>query len=351
MPTMQQAVWGRSWFRARPALYLVVLGAALIGAILASFWIGRYPAPPHVVLAVLASKLVHIDPFWNTSMEAVIFKIRLPRIVAAVEVGAALAVSGAAYQGMFRNPLVSPDILGVGAGAGFGAALGIWFGWSAISIQASAFGFGLAAVGAAYLVAAWRKQGDNGMLVIILAGIVVSSIFTSLISLLKFAADPTNVLPAITFWLMGSLASVNAGDVYFAGLTISAGLLVLFLLRWKLNVLSFGEEEAQAMGVNVPLVRLAVIACATLVTASAVAISGIIGLVGLVAPYLARTLVGPNHAIMLPASMLVGGLYLLAVDDLARSLLAVELPLGVLTSLIGAPFFLYLLLNTRKAWG
>ena len=273
-------------------LSLLALAVLLAGVFFASILIGRYPTPPHAALAVIASKLLPIDPFWRPELEAVILKIRLPRILGAVEIGAALAASGAAYQGMFRNPLVSPDILGVSAGAGFGAALGILLGWPAMTIQAAAFGFGLLAVAAAYLIASWCGKGEDGMLVIVLAGVVTGSIFTSLISLLKFAADPTNVLPAITFWLMGSLASLSARDLSLAALPICAGLLILFLIRWKLNVLSFGEEEARALGVNVHQTRLAVIASATLITAAGVAIAGIIGLVGLVVPYLARLLLG-----------------------------------------------------------
>jgi iron complex transport system permease protein len=336
--------------RSKITLTLLALAAVLACAILASFLAGRYPVPPDVALAVMASKLMHIDPFWKPELETVILKIRLPRIVAAAGIGAALSASGAAYQGMFRNPLVSPDILGVSAGAGFGAALGILLGWPAATIQAAAFGFGLLAVAAAYLAASWSSGGGDNTLAIVLAGVVTGSVFTSLISLLKFAADPTNVLPAITFWLMGSLASISARDLYFAAAPACAGMLVLFLYRWKLNVLSLGEEEAQALGVNVRRTRLIVIASATLVTAAGVAIAGIIGLVGLVVPYLARLLVGPNHAFVLPASMLLGATYLIAADDLARSLLVAELPLGILTSLTGAPFFLYLLVNTRKAW-
>ncbi len=344
-------LWAKTSWSNRSWANLLALSALLACASFASCLIGRYPAPPKLVLSILVSKLVYVEPFWSGEVETVMLKIRLPRILAAIEVGAALAASGAAYQGMFRNPLVSPDILGVSAGAGFGAALGILLGWPAFWVQAGAFGFGLLAVGATCLFAAWRGREDGGALVTILAGIIVGSVFSSLISLLKFVADPTNVLPAITFWLMGDLASVAARDVYLAGLPIFAGLLALFLLRWKLNVLSFGDEEAQALGVNVQRLRLSIIASATLITASSVAISGIVGLVGLVAPFLARRLVGPNHAMMLPASMLLGALYLLVVDDLARSLSAVETPLGILTSLIGAPFFIYLLLDARKSWG
>lgn len=333
-----------------PRLCLLALASSLACAVFASFLIGRYPAPPQVALAIMASKFVHIDPFWGTQLEAVILKIRLPRIAAAIEIGAALAASGAAYQGMFRNPLVSPDILGVSAGAGFGAALGILLGWPGALIQVAAFGFGLLAVAAAYLFASWRDQGEDNMLAIVLAGVITGSIFTSLISLLKFTADPANVLPAITFWLMGSLASISTRDITFAAAPIGAGMLMLFMLRWKLNVLSLGEEEAKTLGVSVGRTRLVIIASATLVTAAGVAIGGVIGLVGLVVPYLARLLVGPNHAFVMPASMLLGALYLLIADDLARTLLSAEMPLGIITSLTGAPFFLYLLLNAKKAW-
>lgn len=332
-------------------LGLGLMAAGLAGCVLASFLIGRYPVPPGTAVAILLSKLVAGLPHdWMPQMETVLLKIRLPRIVAALEVGAALAASGAAYQGMFRNPMVSPDILGVTAGAGFGAALAILLSMNALAVQAAAFVFGLVAVAATSLIGLWRGRRGEATLVMILAGVIVGTVFTSFISLVKFTADPNNALPAITFWLMGGLASVKPSDVYGAALPIAIGLAGLLLLRWKLNVLSFGDEEAMTMGVHVGRVRLLVIGCATLATASAVAISGVIGLVGLVVPYLGRLLVGPDHRVLLPACILLGALYLLVVDDLARSLLAAEVPLGILTSLIGAPVFLVLLLKSRRAW-
>lgn len=329
---------------------LIGLGLALAACFLASFMIGRYPVPPLTVLAILASKLVPLHPFWAPEMATVMLKIRLPRILAAMEVGAALATSGAAYQGMFRNPMVSPDILGVTAGAGLGAALAILWSFDTLGIQAMAFAFALAAVAATCLIGLWRGRRGEADLVMILAGVIVGTVFASLISLIKFVADPNNTLPAITFWLMGSLAAVRADEVAVAALPIGAGLGGLMLLRWHLNVLSFGDEEARALGLNVRTIRLLVIGCATLVTASAVAIGGVVGLVGLVAPYLGRLLVGPDHRVLLPACVLLGAVYLLAVDDLARSLLPAETPLGILTSLIGAPVFLVLLLRSRRAW-
>lgn len=281
-------------------------------------------------------------------METVVFRIRLPRILAAMLVGAALSASGAAYQGMFKNPMVSPGILGVSAGASLGAALAILLSCGIVGIQFGAFAGGMLAVALTYFVSAWLGKRGDTTLVLILTGIIVGMLFTSFLSLIKYAADPYTKLPAITYWLMGSLASVNGRDVSAALWPVGLGLFLLLLLRWNLNVMSFGDEEAKALGVNTARLRLLVIVCATLMTASAVAISGVIGLVGLVVPHLARLLVGPDYERLLPAATLLGSLFLLVVDNLARTLYAVEIPLGILTSFIGAPFFLYLLINTRK---
>lgn len=329
-----------------PRLGIGLLLIGLTGCLAVSLMVGRYPVPPLTALEILFGH----KPQWPPEMTTVLLKIRLPRILAALEVGAALAASGSAYQGMFRNPLVSPDILGVSAGAGFGAALAIWLSWNAFVVQASAFLFGLLAVGLTSLIGLWRGGRDDSTLVMILAGVIIGTMFSAFISLIKFSADPNNTLPAITFWLMGSLASVSMSDVTLAGVPILAGLSGLLLLRWRLNLLCFGDEEATSLGVNVPLVRLLVIVCATLATASAVAISGIIGLVGLVAPYLTRLLVGPDHRVMIPCTILLGSGYLLLVDDLARSLLPSEVPLGILTSLLGAPVFLILLVKAQRSW-
>ncbi len=335
------------------------MALGLVGSVLVSFLIGRYPVPPLSALAILLSKVTSLSGDWAPEMEIVLLKIRLPRIIAAFEVGAALSASGAAYQGMFRNPLVSPDILGVTAGAGFGAALAILWSLDALAVQGAAFAFGLIAVAATSLIGLWRGRGGDTTLVMILAGVIVGMVFTSFISLVKFTADPNNSLPAITFWLMGSLAAVKTSEVYGAALPITIGLTGLILLRWKLNVLSFGDEEAKTMGIHVGRVRLLVIGCATLASASAVAIGGVIGLVGLVVPYLGRLLVGPDiwaacwwgrsiGSCCPPAS--AGRVLSAVVDDLARSLLSSEIPLGILTSLIGAPVFLGMLLKSRRAW-
>jgi iron complex transport system permease protein len=321
-----------------------------MAVILVSLLIGRYPIAPQTVLAILATKVVPFAAWWPPAEEAVVIQIRLPRILAALMVGAALSASGAAYQGVFRTPMVSPDILGVAAGCGFGAGLAILFGLGPVGIQTSSFTFGLLAVTVTSLIAVWRgKRGDTA-LTMVLIGIFVGAVFSALLSLLKFLADPANTLPAITFWLMGSLASITTRDLQAAALPIVAGLGLVWALRWRLDVLTFGDEEARALGVDVRRTRFVLVVAATLMTAAAVAISGIIALVGLIVPHIARLMVGPSHKILLPVSTMLGAAFLLLVDDLARSLSA-ELPLGVLTSLIGAPGFLYLLSSSNsRGW-
>jgi iron complex transport system permease protein len=330
------------------------LGAAalLFAAVALSLALGRYPLGPATVLAIVTAKLAPtFTPWWPPVAESIVFDVRLPRIGAALLIGGALSASGAAYQGVFRNPLASPDILGVAAGASLGAGLGILLNWPIVAIQLSAFGFGLAAAGATALAGIWRGGDGDGALTMILAGIFIGALFSALLSLLKFAADPANVLPAITFWLMGSLANITPSELAFAAPPILLGFALVWLLRWRLDVLTFGDEEAQALGVNAPRLRLIVVAGATLMTAACVAIAGIIGLVGLIAPHLARPFCGPSHRRLIPFSACLGGVFLLLVDDLARVFSSAELPIGVLTSLIGAPIFLYLLSSiARKGW-
>ncbi|NMB35363.1 MAG: iron ABC transporter permease [Firmicutes bacterium] len=325
--------------------FLVLL---LVGMCLFSIGIGRYPVHPGEVIRIILSRVIPIEKTWIDTLETVVFNVRIPRIIAAVLVGAALSAAGAVFQGMFKNPLVSPDILGASAGAGFGASLAIYLSLSVIGTQALAFCLGLFAVLSAYLVGS-RVRHDP-LLALVLAGILVSSIFTAATSLLKYVADPYDKLPAITFWLMGGLSSMQMHDVKLALIPILLGAVPLYLVRWKINVLAMGEEEAQALGLNTGRLKILVVFCATLMTAASVSISGIIGWVGLLVPHIARMLVGPNYRVLLPTSFLIGGIFLLLVDNLARNIAAIEVPLGILTALVGAPFFIYLISRRRGGW-
>lgn len=249
---------------------------------------------------------------------------------------------------MFRNPLVSPDILGASAGACFGAALAIFYSLNYAGIQILSFIFGLLAVSITYAVSS--RISHESTLTLVLSGILIGTLFTSGTSLLKYMADPFDKLPAITYWLMGSLSSISSEDVLAVILPMLVGGFILYLVRWRLNVLSLGEEEASALGLDTRKLKMIVILCATMMTSAAVSISGMIGWVGLIVPHLARMIVGPNYKALLPASIIIGGTYLLLVDDLARVMASVEIPLGILTSIIGAPFFIYLLMRSRRGW-
>jgi iron complex transport system permease protein len=325
-----------------------VLLALPIMIFILSFTIGRYPISPGELFSVMAAKFLPLEQTWPATLDTVVFQVRLPRILAAVLVGAALATSGAAYQGMFINPLVSPDILGASAGACFGAALAIFCSLNYAGIQILSFVFGLVAVLITYAVSSRIRHEST--LTLVLSGILIGTLFTSGTSLLKYMADPFDKLPAITYWLMGSLSSISSEDVLAVILPMLAGGFVLYLVRWRLNVLSLGEEEASALGLDTRKLKMIVILCATMMTSAAVSISGMIGWVGLIVPHLARMIVGPNYKVLLPASIIIGGTYLLLVDDLARVMASVEIPLGILTSIIGAPFFIYLLMHSRRGW-
>lgn len=281
-------------------------------------------------------------------MDTVVMNIRLPRILAAMMVGASLALAGVSFQGLFRNPLVSPDILGVSSGAGFGAALAILMNGNNALIQLSAFCFALLSVGISYAVS--RMVRGNATLSLILAGMAIASLFSAFLSLMKYVADPIDQLPAITYWLMGSLASVGSKGLAFAAGPILLGMTILILIRWRFNVLAMGEEEAAALGVNTGRLRLIIIVCCTMITASAVCISGTIGWVGLVIPHIGRMLVGPNHKQLLPVSLVLGATYLLFIDNIARLVASVEIPIGILTAIVGAPFFIYLLNRSHRGW-
>lgn len=325
------------------------LAVALLLTILIAFLAGRYPLNIGEFFIVIFSKITGSAHGLDENFDAIIFNIRLPRILAAIIVGAALSVAGAAYQGIFKNPLVSPDILGASAGAGFGATLAIILSLNSLGVQLFAFAFGLLAVFITYIIGA-RFVRSNISLILILAGILVGTLFSSFISLFKYIADPYEKLPAITFWLMGGLTRIEMSDIYIVLIPLIIGLVPLFLLRWRLNVMAFGDEEAQSLGVNTKSLRLLTIISATLVTAAVVSISGIIGWVGLLVPHLARFLVGPNYRLLIPASLLIGSIYLLLVDTLARAILPIEIPLGIFTAIIGAPLFIYLLAYARRGW-
>jgi iron complex transport system permease protein len=327
----------------------VVAGGALVVLVAVAFSVGRFPVTPAELLAALWSKLTGTPHGLPASVDTVVFNVRGPRIVAAILVGAALAAAGAAYQGLFRNPLVSPDILGVSTGAALGAVVGIYLSLGVVAIQTLAFVVGLGAVAVVYTVGAALRRHDP-VLVLVLAGIVIGTLLGSCVSLLKYLADPYNQLPAITFWLLGSLASVTLGDVRAVAPSVVLGLVPLVLLRWRMNIMTLGEDEARALGVDTRRLRLAVVAAATLMTAGVVSISGVVGWIGLLVPHLARFLVGPDFRRLLPASILLGSGYLLAVDTLARTIARIEIPLGVLTAFIGAPFFIWVLAAARRGW-
>ena len=329
---------------ARTGLPLIALGLALAAIAGWSLMLGRYDVPLSTWWRVLFA------PEGTGVAGIVLLQVRLPRILAGMLIGAGLSTSGAAYQGLFRNPMVSPDILGASAGAGFGAAAGILLGFGILGIQCLSFAFGLAAVLLTCAAAARLKRAGDPILTLVLVGILVGSIFTALVSLTKYVADPYSKLPAITFWLMGSLAAIHVRDVEFAVGPMLLGLAPLILLRWNLNVLAFGEEEARALGADTGKLRWIIILCATLLTASAVSVAGMVGWIGLVIPHLARMIVGPDYRVLLPASLLLGSAYMLLADDLARSVYATEIPLGIVTSLVGAPFFLYLLMRSQRGW-
>lgn len=325
----------------RYARRFAVLGAVFLAVLLGSLLVGRYTLSPGQLVHMLWTRISGGAADWPISDDKVVFAVRLPRVAAAALVGAALAVSGAAYQGMFRNPMVSPDILGASTGAGFGAAVAILLGAGYFGISAAAFCCGLLAVAAAWLVS--RLSKADQAVALILAGMMISSLFSAGTSFVKLVADTQQQLPAITYWLMGSLSSIKDKDVVFLAIPVALGMIPLFFLRWRMNLLTVGEEEAQSMGVNTRRLRGTVIVCATLLTSASVAVSGMIGWVGLVIPHFCRMLFGYDYRRLIPAGALFGAAFLLAVDDIARLVTTGELPLGILTAFVGAPLFLYLI--------
>ena len=325
---------------------IIVLSVALVAAVIASLLLGRYPIAPHEAFGMLFAQVLPIDQFWTDQQATMFFNVRLPRILLALLVGCCLAAAGAAFQGTFQNPLVSPDILGASQGAAFGAAVAILLGLGATGVSVTAFVMALVTV-ILVLIISSRARG-NRILVVVLAGVMVSSLFQAGVSYTKLVADPSDELADITYWLMGSFTGATTSDVVSVVGIMVVGLAILFALRWRINILTMGDDEASTMGFNARRIRLAVILGATLITAASVAVSGIIGWVGLVIPHLCRMIVGCDYRTLLPASMLMGASFLLIVDNISRLATTAEIPIGILTAFVGAPFFLYLITRKKK---
>jgi iron complex transport system permease protein len=321
----------------------VLSAGSLVLLVAVAFAVGRYPISLSQVISALAGQAD------DATVNTVVLQVRGPRVLSALLVGAALGAAGTAYQGMFRNPLVSPDILGVSTGAALGAVLGIFLSQNIFFVQLLSFTGGLMAVGLVYGVGS-RLRGHDPLLALVLTGVVIGTLLGSAIALLKYLADPYNQLPAITFWLLGSLAAIAPKDLAVAAPLALLGLVPMLLLRWRMNLLALPDDEARALGVDTRRLRTLVVACATLMTASVVSIGGIIGWVGLLIPHAARLLVGPDFGRLLPLAMLMGAGFMLAVDTLCRTIATIEVPPGVLTALIGTPFFLWLFALARRSW-
>lgn len=317
------------------------LPAILIASALVSLSVGRYPIPVEHVAGIITARLIALTPFWTQTEARVVLLIRVPRVLMAMIAGAGLGLSGASLQGVFRNPLVGPQIIGVFSSAGFGGALGILLFDNAWLTVALAFVFGLGGMLVVYWIS--RVEGRSPVLTLVLAGVVTSAFFTALISLIKFVADPYDELPAIVFWLMGSFAAATLDRLVLLAVVVGGAGALLYMLRWRINILSLGDQEAQALGVQVEPTRWIILIGVTAISAAIVSVGGIIGWVGLVVPHMARMLVGPDHKVLLPAAAMLGATYLLLVDDIARTATAAEIPLGVLTAIVGAPIFGYLL--------
>lgn len=325
----------------------VVALALLIVIAVGAMAVGRAMLSPSTVVDALW-QLVTGDGDTPLVARNIVLNVRLPRVVAAAMIGGALAISGTAYQGLFRNPMVSPDILGASTGASFGAALALLLSLGNMPVRAAAFAGGLAAVFITYAAARYIGRESSQVLLLVLCGMIVSALFQAFVSAIKYTADPDSKLPEITYWLMGSIAKVTWSDLRVFAIPFVLGVVPLLALRWRFNILAFGDEEAESLGVNAAALRLVSIVCATLLTASCVAISGVIGWVGLIMPHVVRFIAGPDNRIVVPLSVILGGAFLIAVDTACRSLMPSEIPLGILTSIIGAPLFFLILLRTQQ---
>lgn len=326
-------------------IWITVLAVLLI-TFFVSLFVGRYIISPYEVSGILLDGLRGEA---GDGMEySVVWNLRLPRTLLNCFVGAGLAVAGGAFQGIFRNPLVSPDVLGVSSGAAFGAALGILLSGMNHLATVMALLFGIASVFMTYTLS--KLRGESSTLSLVLSGMIISAVFSALISLIKYVADPYDKLPAITYWLMGSFASASYSNLQMAGIPIFLGTVVLLLLRWRINILSLGDEDAYSLGVNPVKTRRVIIIMATLITASCVTVTGVIGWGGLVIPHICRMLIGVDHMKLLPVSCVVGAAFMIIVDLIARTVTAAEIPIGILTALVGAPFFALLFKRAKGDW-
>jgi len=333
----------------RKSTKITLAFAVLIILLMISLNLGRYKISPIDVIKVLLSPLFpEIAEGIPEIARQLILKVRLPRILGAMLIGAGFAGTGTALQAIFRNPLVDSNILGVTSGAGFGAAVSLLFMKAAWQVQFTSFLFGLFAVLLAYFMS--RLYKSSRIMVLTLMGILVGSLFNSLTSLIKYTADPLDTLPAITFWLLGSLTGITWQNLFSLAIIMVIGILFLLLIRWRLNILSLDDQESKALGVDPMKMKLAAIIVTTLMTAAAVSVSGVIGWIGLIIPHAGRLLVGPDHKSLLPMSIILGGIFLLIVDNIARTLLPGEIPLGVLTGLIGAPVLIILMRRNKTGW-
>lgn len=339
--------WRTVITRSAAPIAITVVAAVVIG--LLALALGRYNISLSHVMEILASHLAPVATTATDTEDSVVMLIRLPRVLLAFLVGGGLAIGGGALQAIFRNPLVSPEIIGVSSGASLGGALALLLGLGSVVLVGGAFIFGLAALGLLFLITSGR--GGTPMLMIVLGGVVTGSFFSAVVALITYVADPYSTLPAIVYWLLGSVATATYGQVLVALGPILIGTVVLLALRWRINVLSLGDEDAAALGLKPRVLRWVVLVSVALIVAGAVAVSGVISWVGLVIPHLVRMWVGPDHRVLLPVSFFLGGAYVIVVDTIARTATAGEIPLGVLTALIGAPvFFILLRRNRNRIW-
>ncbi|NLN60565.1 MAG: iron ABC transporter permease [Deltaproteobacteria bacterium] len=335
----------------RPAVVTLLTILLAVGAVV-SLTLGKYPVTLRDTLLFFTAKVTGCRAPAGLDMallESLFFSIRLPRVVAAILVGSSLSVAGAAFQAMFINPLVSPSLLGVLAGASFGAALGMLLFENWLAVQVSTFAFGFISVLVAVGIARMFRGG--AVLLLILGGVISGALFTSLLSVVKYCADPYDKLPAIVYWLMGGLSYADAGTVWFAAVPMVISMMLIISMSGYLNVLSMGDEEARSLGIPVERIRLVMIFLASLVSSLTVVIAGMIGWVGLIIPHITRMLVGPDNRVLIPSSILIGAIYLLLVDNLCRLLFETEIPIGIVTSLVGIPFFVFVMRRARRGWG